>query len=116
MAGSSGIVATRSVVVSRKSTVGKSIVGENTANVISLRLHEKLKHSSTGPTAQHELLQETLAIIDQSGVPLTAIANRSGVCRSALRNWQLGRTRNPLVSSMTMVLRFLGYDLALIKR
>lgn len=66
------------------------------------------------PSHQDPLLQELQLLRSQRALPLAAVANKSGVSASTLRNWDTGKTKRPLVSTLSAVAKVYGLRLALV--
>lgn len=53
--------------------------------------------------------------ITDSGWPLTYVAERSGVSRACLANWQNGKTKHPQNMTVEAVLKALGWSRNIIR-
>lgn len=59
------------------------------------------------------LLDKIIDAIDESGVSKAQITAKSGVTFSTLKNWENGKTKRGLSSTMNAVLRAIGKELVI---
>lgn len=62
------------------------------------------------------LLQQLDAIRTQTAMSSAVVARKSGVSTSTLRNWETGKTRRPLTTTLAAVAKVYGYQLVLTRR
>ena len=61
------------------------------------------------------LLVETVALLSRGNMPKAAIARKSGLSESTIRNWMGGKTRRPQSISLQFALQAAGYKLVIMK-
>lgn len=89
------------------------------SNVVALRkpsVNARLAHvTSYRGLDKDPVLIQVINLVEESPMTLAAIANKSGVAESTIRNWIGGHTRRPQNITMEFVLRAIGYERKIVK-
>lgn len=60
------------------------------------------------------ILGEFKVAFSHSHMSKSSLAKKSGICTTTIRNWETGKTRSSLISTMRMALHTMGYKIAVV--